>query len=302
MKRSILAMIILLVLVLTTAGSALASGGPHEDYFLEDNNCAACHRANTTIGTTSLIAADVTTLCLSCHGAGLGANTNVADGIYLSTRDDAAANKNIGAANTPDGAPLLGGGFNSYNGLPVTSAHGPTAGPLAHGNDGVRGQLATLIDGSVTCISCHDPHNSDNYRLLRETINGHPVSVAQVDEGAQKDYDSEQWGAGTSSLCAACHGAYHVSTASSGSDVTLLAPGGYTHRVDMPYNYGNNVNPETEGFAGYHLPLAQSGTGDQVVCMTCHLPHGTSVQMAPGNDSNLLRLDNHAACQVCHQK
>jgi hypothetical protein len=48
--------------------------------------------------------------------------------------------------------------------------------------------------------------------------------------------------------------------------------------------------------------------------MTCHLPHGTSVEMTgitdgaglPGEtsatDSALLRLDNRGVCEVCHQK
>ena len=65
-------------------------------------------------------------MCMDCHGAGLGANTNVAEGIYLSSRDDLAADENVGAANTPDGAAILGGGFATYKGMPVTFAHDPT--------------------------------------------------------------------------------------------------------------------------------------------------------------------------------
>jgi hypothetical protein len=72
---------------------------------------------------------------------------------------------------------------------------------------------------------------------------------------------------------------------------------------------GGNVNPETAGFQGYTLPLANSGQGDQVVCTTCHLPHGTSaaqdINSASANitgDSSLLRIDNRGVCEVCHQK
>ena len=147
---------------------------------------------------------------------------------------------------------------------------------------------------------------------IQVTINDkNPVAVALVDEGAAKDYDSEQWGTGTSDICAACHGEYHKIAPGQGS---TLDGGSYTHRVDMPYNYPGNVNPETIGFGGYFLPLAESGVNDMVVCMTCHLPHGSSAQMTgitdgaglPGEtsaaDSALLRLDNRGVCEVCHQK
>jgi len=71
--------------------------------------------------------------------------------------------------------------------------------------------------------------------------------------------------------------------------------------------------------SGYFLPLAESGTNNTVACQTCHLPHGSSAAMTgianggptgagtvPGDttatDSALLRLDNRAVCEVCHQK
>ncbi len=162
---------------------------------------------------------------------------------------------------------LSSGGFVAYKGAPVTSAH------------------------DLSCVSCHSPHGSGNYRNLIQSINGRAVAVAPVDDGPAKDYDTEQWGAGTSSLCMACHQAYHGTSAS---------PGSYNHPVEMPYNYGGNLNPETVGYGGYRLPLAQSGSGDLVVCMTCHLPHGSSAQATDG--SALLRLDYQGVCQVCHQK
>ncbi|MFQ5577370.1 MAG: hypothetical protein ACE5G8_10335 [Anaerolineae bacterium] len=255
------------------------------------------------LGDEAFSPADTVTMCMACHGAdGLGANTNVADGVYDSHRDDAAANGDVGAANTPDGAGLLGGGFVTYRGKPVTSAHPLTGLATApRGNGAARGQSGTLLAAPLTCISCHDPHGSGNYRNLRHTVNGQPVTVAQVDEGAAKDYDTEQWGAGTDSLCAACHSAYNATSAGSGSDGAMVASGDYTHRVGMPYNFGDNQNPETIGFQGYKLPLAQSGNGDLVACMTCHLPHGSPAEMSSGDGSNLLRIDNSGVCQVCHQ-
>lgn len=303
---------LLLVGALLAAGSlASANGGPHGGYTASTDACAGCHRAHTANGPKLLTDSSTYDLCMSCHGAAAtGANTNVADGLYIASRDDNAGDRNEGAANTADHGNLLGGGFDNYQGEPVTSAHNPDGTVTAAWGNGVaRGSTADLETG-LDCASCHDPHGSSNYRILCETINGQAVSVEPVDESA-KDYDSEQWGTGTSQVCAACHGAYHQTAEDQGS---LLSGGSYTHRVDMPYSYGGNVNPETVGLAGYTLPLAQSGDGDLVVCMTCHLPHGSSAQMAgitngdglPGEtsstDSALLRLDNRGVCQVCHQK
>jgi cytochrome c553 len=253
----------------------------------------------------------------------------VEDGFFLSTRDDAAANGDVGAGNTPDNAPLLGGGFVNYGGAAITSSHDPTGTTAAAwGNGGVRGDNTTdLVGGALTCVSCHDPHGNGNYRTIRENLNGANPNPAQVDEGAAKDYDTEQWGANMSTICAACHGAYHVAGAGSGSDGAMVASGGYTHRSDMPWNGDAGTdpligmgtdNPETVGLGGFTLPLAETGVIDTVVCMTCHLPHGTAADMTgfadpafdptgpqppiAAGDSSLLRLDNRGVCEVCHQK
>lgn len=325
MKRIINVTALVLVLLLVMVANAAANGGPHGGYTATTDSCAGCHRAHTATGPHLLMHGSSYDLCMTCHGAAAtGANTNVDDGYYLSSRDDDAGDQDHGAANTPDNAPLLGGGFVSYQGVGVTSTHAPDGTEEgAWGNGVARGLTSNLADGGLSCASCHDPHGSDNYRILNETVNGVGVAVAQVDEGEYKDYDTEQWGTGTSGLCAACHGAYHVTRPGSGSDRSDDGEGNedyggdistFAHRVDMPYNYGGNLNPETVGLDGYFLPLAESGPGDRVVCMTCHLPHGTSAQMAgiadgagpPGEtsatDSALLRLDNRGVCEVCHQK
>jgi len=333
MKRRILVAIVVVAATLVMSETAFANGGPHGGYTPTTDACAGCHRAHTAAGPRLLVQPSVYDLCVSCHGsAGTGANTNVEDGYYLSTRDDApgGADGNVGAANTPDNAPLLGGGFLFYGGTAVTSIHDvdpAAATDAAWGNGGVRGVAAPLAAGVLSCTSCHDPHGNGVYRIIRAQLNGAAVTAAQVDEGAAKDYDTEQWGAGMSGICGACHGAYHVTAAGTGSDAAEAANGGYTHRIDMPWNgdAGTDpligmgaVNPETVGLGGYTLPLAQSGVTDTVVCMTCHMPHGTAANTAgfadgafdpdgplgpiPSGDSALLRLDNRGVCIVCHQK
>lgn len=317
MKKLVLVTIVAFVLLFAMVGIASANGGPHGGYTATTDACAGCHRAHTASGAKLLVANDTTSLCKSCHGTtGAGANTNVDDGLYLSSRDDAAANGNVGAGNTPDNATLLGGGFLFYKTQATTSSHDVSGtATAAWGNGSGRGSTAALST-ALTCASCHDPHGSPNYRIIKETINGVAgLSVAQVDEGAAKDYDTENWGAGQSNVCAACHSDYHVQTAGSGSDLALLASGGTAHRIGMPFSYGSNVNPETIGYTDANnvtvmVPLASTGAGDTVECQTCHLPHGTSAQMtgfaasngSVAGDSALLRLDNRGVCEACHQK
>jgi predicted CXXCH cytochrome family protein len=316
MKKLIIVLVFTAALLLAFAGAVSANGGPHGGYTATTDACAGCHRAHTAVGPNLLVQTSTYALCMSCHSnAGTGADTNVEDGYFLSTRSSSTT----GTANTTDNAPLLAGGFARYKGNAVTSSHDATgaSGRAAWGNGtSNRGVAVNITEVQFNCASCHDPHGSPNYRILKETVNGSAVTVAQVDEGAGKDYDTEQWGAGQSNICSACHGAYHKTAAGQGS-----TPDGttYTHRVDMSYAYGGNVNPETTGFGTLTLPLAQTGTANAVVCQTCHLPHGSSAAMTgianggptgagtvPGNttaaDSALLRLDNRAVCEVCHQK
>lgn len=335
MRKLLLMTTVVIILSLGTAGLAFANGGPHGDYSATTDACAGCHRAHTAAGPNLLIAASTYDLCITCHGsAGSGANTNVDDGFYLSTRDDSGPDYDHGAANTPDNAPLLGGGFVNYGGVAVTSIHDAAeTTDAAWGNGVARGLTGALADGNLSCASCHDPHGSSNYRIILETVNGTAIAVAQVDEGdANKDYDTEQWDdTGLNDFCGACHGAYHVTRAGSGTDNTddlagNLDYGGdistFAHRMGMSYSYGANVNPQTVGMGGFFLPLADDTAGpadDLVVCTTCHLPHGTAAQMTgfadggpdgtgtvPGDttatDSSLLRLDNRGVCEVCHQK
>jgi predicted CXXCH cytochrome family protein len=322
MKKHLLGIILILLLLVLGANLVSANGGPHGGYTATTDACAGCHRTHTAAGPKLLVSNSTHNLCMSCHGsAGTGANTNVDDGIYLASRDDAAGNRDHGAENIDNGV-LLGGGFTNYAGENTTSAHDMTDDDnsiIAWGNGVDRGERAEITDVEFSCASCHDPHGSGNYRILKGSVNGVAISVDQVDESA-KDYDTEQWGSGTSDLCAACHASYHETAGNVGSDSSgQVSGGGFTHRVDMPYHYGDNQNPETIGFTdafgvNVRVPLAESGTSNRVVCMTCHLPHGSSATMfgiadgagVPGEtsatDSALLRLDNRAVCEACHQK
>ena len=90
MKKLLLALLLggLLVLALVTVASA--DNGPHGGFTATTDSCAGCHRAHTAqFGSNALLITDPEDLCMSCHGGGAGAFTNVANGVYGSGSEGA---------------------------------------------------------------------------------------------------------------------------------------------------------------------------------------------------------------------
>ncbi len=81
----------------------------------------------------------------------------------------------------------------------------------------------------------------------------------------------------------------------------------YRHKMNVPIIGGSYSLTTT-------LPLEDpTGDGpsadDELFCLTCHLAHGSpataagyAANVAPANDSVLLRIDNRGVCQNCHKK
>ncbi len=310
-----------------------ANGGPHGDYTATTDKCAACHRTHTAQGPKLITAASVHELCLSCHGAaGTGAYTDVENGVYTNT-NNANQSRTGDVTSTPFNAPLRAGGFVSYLGNPVTSTHEYQGGSFqAWGGGGTRGQLGgTSI--VMTCTTCHDPHGSSNYRILRTTINTNPVTVGQVDETNKNygydttdsdgdglfwpadrdetDFTGFAWPTDYSNVCAACHPPYHnlqLDNTTASHDVDFDA----SLYIDTGEVFPTYTDPDGVTVAD---PLANVDTGNKnstalAVCGTCHLAHGTSTQMTgyaadprlpTGGDSALLRWNNRGVCQACHR-
>ncbi len=322
MKRICILFCVALLLVLGKTYLVRADAGPHGGgYTATTDACAGCHRAH--VATAENLLMDTTeALCLSCHGStAAGAQTNVTDGVYSRYRNAGGTyvNKNTTGTEGTVGAPLNGGGFSYYR---VQGQAAFTATTSTHSTDGSQqgawglgsantGQTANISSG-LTCGTCHDPHGSSNYRIIRTSVNGTAVNVSSL-EGGTWNYTAENWGNGMSVFCASCHTNYLATADDSGSTgFTGGTPSvtHFRHQIDMPYNSDGNTNPET-GWNGFTLPLANTNQpgGNQVVCTTCHLPHGSSAAQGPNSaaanitgDSSLLRLDNRGVCEVCHQK
>ncbi len=320
---------------------ALANNGPHGGYSATTDTCAACHRAHSAAAGSLLIEA-VPGLCLSCHGASAsGAQTDVENGVY-----------------TPSGDPLLGGGFVSYQGSPVTSSHSVDgswrnawgSGTTWDSNwdclgchsdeSGLRWEgipewrkspnaLPYPYSGQnvlmpLTCTSCHEPHGGRNYRMLQQRM--HPDTMQQEDPpgyvlvtsneiggenpdqpGYVPDYTTPRYRLGLGDWCSGCHFTYQQEqsvkpfNAEDGNGAVIR----YRHKMNIQLGALTTSLPleQPDGYSPTQQPT------DQLFCGTCHYAHGTiavvsgqAADVPPANDSALLRMDNRATCQNCHQK
>ena len=192
-----------LLFVLGGAGPASADAGPHVstaatvpgDYQLTAvgaGRCAGCHRTHTAKGADLLKAAQPA-LCYTCHATGMGAATDIQNGVDQFTQGAlrgggfVAAKINTAGASKHMEPPTTSPRWNaSAQTVPVlaagtatTSRHeidGTTPGTM-WGNGAVSAS-ANVGRAAVTleCGSCHDPHGNGNYRILKPV----PTDAAYV--------------------------------------------------------------------------------------------------------------------------
>lgn len=134
-------------------GSPFSSQGPHSGYAAGTDKCTACHTVHEAASASSLLAAaTITGMCNTCHDLSFSATGGRgvygairARGQVVAARHDVAGYNETEAAYTPTSA------------IP--------GGPTHLDREGV---VAT-----ITCVSCHTPHNNtavvafrgDRYRL-----------------------------------------------------------------------------------------------------------------------------------------
>jgi hypothetical protein len=199
-----LATTVLAVVLVPTA--ALANMGPHGGYIANTEACAGCHRAHTAPSSltwvdkneaskSALLLSDSSQIyqfCLACHDStSQGADTNVMDGVYKGTDYGTPQAKLIsGAFGSVDS--VKGPGVWDGQGKQVTSSHlinGQSWGAWGGGAYGSTSSAeasgnfpATLGTGNkivMDCGTCHDPHGSSNYRILKDVVYG--VAVGGYD-------------------------------------------------------------------------------------------------------------------------
>lgn len=182
-----------LAFVALLSGDAYANFGPHGSPGSGDTDvCAACHRAHSSYAPLTYTdrrgdqrygllisgASSMMEFCLACHGSQTpGASTDVYDGKFDSGPSDSVGGGTAVGANPYqtdsvfDGA-LNGGAFDPDK---ATSSHNmalnnqvPMWGSYSNGD-------SPKTWGLFTCVDCHDPHGSSNYRLLRDQLDGSVV-------------------------------------------------------------------------------------------------------------------------------
>jgi len=243
LKRFSLVLVLVAALTLVFASSAAANFGPHGGYLDDTDACAGCHRAHTSFsdvrylkrvntgdptddanyGSALLVgeSTSMTEFCNACHGdLAPGASTNVEAGLFdggpsaYSGIQPPAENDGVVTlyeTSSTAGAPLNGGGFSEAANLvdwedngaaayeAVTSTHDMDATGVLWGDGNAANRLVNL-----TCTSCHDPHGSSNYRLLKDNVNGRTVGgytggtpvgafVYSVETGYDDVYATNGW-------------------------------------------------------------------------------------------------------------
>lgn len=328
MRKLLLAIGAVITVSLGLVSIAQADNGPHGGYTDLTDKCAGCHRAHTALGASLLSNAasptDKSTFCYACHSGGLGAYTDVRNGLFADIAPPPEENTNL-SPNTP----LKGGGFESVtmnSSLSGTVTVGVTSKHEVSGGSNTVwgfGSISSSPDPgptnvALTCTNCHNPHgragsgNTATYRLLKGNNASNPplfesglvapaASVDVADEAGAKTYYISQSNGSyfgepyasvsrteMSNWCSQCHQRHAAGADSARTDST-----------DAIFKYR-------------HASNATAGPG--AGCLGCHVAHGSGATVGTfsqavawpgqssgkGNDSSLLRLDNRGVCSQCH--
>jgi predicted CXXCH cytochrome family protein len=314
MTKRIIAIGISLIAIYLALGSVALAGNPHVDFASNPDACAACHRIHTATSGNLIKDPSGPAMCQTCHEGGIGADTDVMNGQYVTD----------GESDHAWGDPtknLLGGGFDYIqNTSTTTSQHRMGAALLPPGIDPTTGPGAYV---NLKCLSCHTPHqdkdHADQYRLLRVRPNGATSDLLVAwngpwDDATQtatsttskdraytdKDFDDERpdtqrytnnYKNGQDRWCAACHTRYTTR-----EDTTAYDAGDIFGNVKR---YRHNTDAMISGVIdpvnGLHydlttdLPLNRPGDLDEdgdsdehntMSCLTCHRVHGTDAAMS----------------------
>ncbi len=266
----------LVVLAVATASTVMADNGVHGGYSMVTDSCAGCHRAHTAKGEYLLKESTTLGLCLACHGtSGVGANTNVEDGLWMGT---------------PPGTStaLKGGGF-SYA-LMDTNADQTAVSTTVTSKHTYDGSAATVWGsgaitstayaggaigtGGLSCTNCHDPHGTGTYRILRKQPHGYDVDGSSgagdytggitVTDELTKQYTVNDnpiiWGSKHSYDNGGAYVTYTLSSAN--------------YYFKQPYTYTTNISVSGSYTTGMSIPITTTPVNGGVAlsfwCSQCH--------------------------------
>lgn len=284
--------------------------------------CADCHTMHNSQNGASINASGPqNTLlkfnCIGCHA--FGTNSPIT-GRAVS----GIAAPQVGPLAGTSGAQLSGGYFNVTGGAADATTHNVADIPgavadsvmLGHGATTSPGGSFALDNGTgapvLHCESCHDlavghaPAGSarlgnatSSYRMLHRNaqyVSGTGDANFEVGGATEKNVYNA---ASMNLFCATCHGTFHglLNTDSKGNGTGAWI----RHPTDISTNgYGANYNGSDKV-----VPLGDAGNTNQVMCISCHRPHGNAnpdmLRFGYGGADNLAGdATASLGCETCH--
>lgn len=144
---------------------------PHGGFARETSTCQVCHRTHLGEAPRLMRAESATALCLTCHD-GSGSKYDVLDGQIRGS--DGVSGTADGTVESPAGAFGQAGAVydpQSPTHTRITAQH--SIGAAVSNAPGSGGSYS----GELGCISCHNPHGTSNYRILKRVNNRFLVTV-----------------------------------------------------------------------------------------------------------------------------
>ena len=135
-----------------------------------------------------------------------------------------------------------------------------------------------------SCLSCHTPHTSGNYRNLRTEINKRPIIVKA--EG-DKRYIKNRYISGMNNFCLSCHVEFLPKATKSPYEM---------HPVGVEIkNLRTIVNDKSDNLT---IRTEESDGVKTVFCLSCHYAHSGPYFKAMLRDN----LKEHTLCLECHPR
>lgn len=327
---------VLFVLLFVVAALVLVSG----QSYAVSGQCGGCHTMHNSQNGTSmnyngsgtpnavLLRGD----CLGCHAQNTASNgpssansippqvlhtnaTDLAGGNFDNVVANMGRGHNVAGLTSADTYNTAPGGTQTQqvtcaggNGAVNTGCHGETTGAAGissnmmtamagshHNNAGTNSQLnvATTV--------------ANSYRFLlgvkgtEDTDWQHTVSATDHNEYFSDNPDAA--GFGISKLCARCHTNFHDTAATQSAGEWIRHPTEITIGATYATNYTATYSPTVP--VGRTAVAAVSGTvaaTDTVVCMSCHVAHGSPYADAIRWDYANNVTGDGVGCNKCHAK
>ena len=252
--------------LLSTTVSGWQESGAHGGFVVNQGRCTYCHDMHTKGNERLLQESTESVLCERCHAVGGMSKYTVW--------------KPITSLN-PSAWKGTAGSFGDYSDL-----RGGTA-PSMHNIN----EENTPAPGGVTtqhrCGTCHNPHGSPNYRILRTTVNN--VTGLAVYANTDSNGKFINYSSGFVKFCTACHTSYKVTDDGNGNWIRHPVGVSLNNYSAQDYNYSNSTS---------YNPKVELESGKKIACVSCHYAHGSSqnanLKFPGGRTVNL--------CKTCHSE